>query len=140
MTPSEYWHKRSAADMGVSGSAPRDDTHNRDSEPHSCGQCECCEAWRNKVQILTALLPTCGTCRHYDPDHGTLDGVPYGFCESPVSWFRSHGTRPMPPHEGCTTWAARDEDDDALFIAGAVTGESGGLPPLREARDEDDGA
>ena len=118
MTPSEYWHRRSAADMGFSGGAPRD--------AQSCGQCECCEAWRQKVQDLTAKLHaateradllevsgTCGTCRHYDPDHGTLDGVRYGFCESPVSWFRSHGTRPMPPHEGCTNWAARDEDDGA---------------------------
>jgi hypothetical protein len=72
-------------------------------------------AHRAGADALRAALVerTCGTCRHYDPNHGTLDGVPYGFCESPVSWFRSHGTRPMPPHEGCTNWAARDEDDGA---------------------------
>ena len=80
------------------------------SEYSECGQCECCEAWRNKVQILWALLPTCGTCRHYDPDHGADKRQPFGFCTTAVSW---HFGRSMPPHEGCTTWAARDEEDGA---------------------------
>jgi hypothetical protein len=58
-----------------------------------------------------ALTPrTCGTCRHYDGDHGTTDGVRYGFCTNRHAW---HAGRSMPPFDGCIAWAARDEDDGA---------------------------
>jgi taurine dioxygenase len=61
--------------------------------------------------IRAALVErTCGTCRHYDPDHGTQDGVRYGFCTNLHAW---HAGRSMPPFDGCIAWAARDEDDGA---------------------------
>jgi hypothetical protein len=63
------------------------------------------------ADVLAALSPrTCGTCRHYDGDHGTTDGVRYGFCTNRSAW---HSGRSMPPFDGCTTWAARDEEDGA---------------------------
>jgi hypothetical protein len=60
---------------------------------------------------VIALTPrTCGTCRHYDGDHGTTDGVRYGFCTNRRAW---HSGRSMPPFDGCIAWAARDEEDGA---------------------------
>jgi hypothetical protein len=78
-----------------------------DEAPHSCGQCECCEAWRNKVQILTALLPTCGTCRHADAD--SAPDASFRCCTSKASWFLG---RVMPKAEGCTKWERLEDDDD----------------------------
>jgi len=61
---------------------------------------------------VIALTPrTCGTCRHYDPDHGADNRQPFGFCTTAVSW---HFGRSMPPGEGCTQWEAAREDEDAV--------------------------
>jgi hypothetical protein len=60
--------------------------------------------------IMSDVERTCGTCRHYDGDHGTTDGVQYGFCTNRRAW---HSGRSMPPFDGCIAWAARDEEDGA---------------------------
>jgi hypothetical protein len=80
-------------------------------DAQSCGQCECCEAWRNKVQILTALLPTCGTCRHFVPwfpDGVTMQQFPEtrGDCRHRSYAGRRNG---QSPDDGCIKgWEARE--------------------------------
>ena len=75
-------------------------------DAHSCGQCECCEAWRKR---LTAMHPrTCGTCRHADAESAPTSET--RFCTLNTSWFSG---KLMHMREGCTKWAARDEEDGA---------------------------
>lgn len=57
--------------------------------------------------VVAADTPkTCSSCAHYDANSSATEGV--GYCTNPVGWHRA---KPLPPHEMCSKWAARTDDE-----------------------------